>query len=153
MMTHTEDEFSAPEGAPPDGPSFHELKSIVFAGQTADVGLDGLFNTFRMGSRWSVLKPGDPLMLMVDDPRADSVVYKELDRLGTVLRVETGTLADMLLLHLGLNHADFCDNRRFHPFEQRVMMKTLLEVCYGEEFDGSEDCVVIYIHREPASIT
>lgn len=136
------DVFGAVEGGVVEN---HNLRSMIFAGQTADVGLDGLFNTFRMGSRWANLKYGDPIMCMVDS--TDGNHYVELPRLANVLAVHTGTLADMLLLHLGLNHAGL---QGLNPLEQLSTLKAILEKCYGEKFDGHEDCTVIYLIRDAA---
>lgn len=144
-----EDEFGAPEGAPPEvvveQEEAHAVRAMVFAGQTADVGLDGLFNTFRMGSRWANLEEGEPVLCMVDAVEGEH--YVPLPRPATVQRVASGSLSEMLQLHTGLNHAGL---QGLHSSDQRDMLKAILEKCYGETFDGQEDCTVIYLIRDAA---
>lgn len=84
--------------------------------------LDGLrvFNTFRVGSKWKDIQPGDLLDVHVND------VFK-----GTMLvaQAEVGPMFNMLQLHTGLN-----TSRDFSKMDMPTMAGSLwteLDDIYG----------------------
>jgi hypothetical protein len=70
-------------------------------------GLDGLFNTFRLGKGLASLTPGEEVELV------DSRSLKVLKR-ATVVSVHTGPLSQMAPLHARDAH-----NWKEHPFQER----------------------------------
>ncbi len=122
------------------------VRSMVFAGQSVDVGLDGLFSTFRMGTRWADLEVGEPIQLMVDDLSCDLGGYKPLEQLGQVMAVRIGTYSEMSKMHLGLNHLDYAE---LGVKIGIVSLKVLLETMYNREIKPDESCTVVYIFRNP----
>ena len=144
------DEFGAEEGgsiAPVTSSliNTNSARSMIFPGVSADVGLDGLFNTFRMGTRWANLKYGDPIILMIENPQGEAN-YVPLPRAANVLAVRTGTVYEMLQMHIGLNVAPLDGHDALH---QRVMLKEILDKSYGEFFANDALCTVVYLIRDP----
>jgi hypothetical protein len=70
-------------------------------------GLDGLFNTFRLGKALAALTPGEVVELV--DARSSKVLKR-----ATVVSVHTGPLSQMAPLHARDAH-----NWKDHPFQDR----------------------------------
>ena len=112
------------------------VRVMEFVGLKDELGLDGHFNTFRIGDKWADLKFLENLELSVVDEGAERT-----DQLhALVMGVYAGQLDDMLELHADMNHG-----RSRLIIERRH----LLETAYDTKLDGSEKCVVVYLHVCP----
>lgn len=118
------------------------VPQMEFVGNEEELGLTGLFNTFRMGDKWVDIGPG-PIDLLVVDPD-DLADQQVLDQPGMVLYVYSGGLDDMLELHSGLNHG--CQQAM--PADRKLELRRILETMYGRKLGGGELCVVLYMYRE-----
>lgn len=63
------------------------------------IGVDGNFNTFRMGRKWAALPVGEKVFLM-DEKR--KIVFGT----ATILYVKTGALSELCEAHAAENHTE-----------------------------------------------
>jgi len=107
-------------------------------------GLEGHFNTFRLGASWlQKCPPGTEVELI--DARSKKVLKR-----ATVLRVFVGSLAD-----LAGTHAAWAHNWKDHPKEQRadLLIASMKKRYPPKRVTETSICSVIYlkeIEDEPA---
>jgi hypothetical protein len=126
-----------------------EPRTMEFVGSERALGIEGLFNTFRMGKKWSDASILEELQLVVEEttpgrggqPRR---AKRAVDGHAVVLAVDQGGLADMLDKHCGLNHGV---RHVAHASDQRLALRRILENAYGRRLADGEHCVVVYIAR------
>lgn len=84
------------------------------------VGIDGEFNTFRMGRKLSKLPEGEDVLLM--DEKKKAVIG-----MAKVTYVDSGTLSEMRVLYASQNHTELATKSE-NPSES--LYKTILKI-YG----------------------
>lgn len=101
------------------------------------VGIEGSFNTFRLGLFYSKrLQAGDVVYLM--DNREKRVIGK-----AKVTGVDCGTLSDMLSAHARMNHAVL-----FHMDGHAEALRDILQRFYGPHIAvPSKKTTVIHLKR------
>lgn len=104
------------------------------------IGLEGDFNTFRLGSFYAKrLSPGDTVYLL--DEKEKLIIGR-----AEVTGVETGQLGEMLLIHAAKNHTELENDAGSAPERLFVTMKKI----YGPHIATPERKVtVIYCRRIP----
>lgn len=103
------------------------------------LGLDGEFNTFRLGRTWSKrLKAGDHVLLT---DRKNSVVFGRAE----VTAVHTGPLGEMCKAHAIHNHTQRESTPEQAP---ERLLKEVLQKLYGPHIaHETKASVVIYLRR------
>lgn len=125
-----------------------EKTRIAFVGEEHLLGLNGLFNTFRGGTKWNeagLLGQRVELVVVPPDPNRagtidDGVTVGEAE----VVRVEVGRFDDMAAAHAGMNHAF---GRAESQKVRRSALLAFMRECYGSDFNGQSIVTVLYLNR------
>ena len=147
-MTEDEDQDNSPVTPEAETePGDSGMPAIEFVGTEEDLGLTGLFNTFRIGTKWAAIEtvPGFAELVVTEDEECHV-----LDGFATVLSVHHGTLGEMLDLHVGLDHNTRGQNM---AADKRIHLREKLESVYGRKLGDGEKCVVLYMYRDDPSAT
>lgn len=106
-------------------------------------GLEGLFNTFRLGKALSTLTPGEEVELV--DSRSLKVLKK-----ATVVSVHTGALSKMAPLHARDAH-----NWKAHPFQERpaLLMSSLKKRYPPGRVEEHSTVTVIYMRTDECPLS
>lgn len=124
---------------------YSEPRVMQFVGDLAELGLSGLFNTFRIGDKWADVNVLEELTLQVIDGNNREVHI--LEEPAVVLSVHRGRLGEMLDLHTGINHG--CCGTSLT--DRRIELRQALEQAYGRRLVDDEHCVVVYMTRFDAN--
>jgi hypothetical protein len=102
------------------------------------IGTEGEFNTFRLGGFYAKrLQPDEEIFLLNEKE-------KTVFGLTRVVKVETGPLGEMCLIHAHSNHSQLADDPVMAP--ERLYKK--LERIYGPHIvSATKKCTVIYLTR------
>jgi hypothetical protein len=106
-------------------------------------GLDGLFNTFRLGKALAVLTPGEQVELI--DARTTKLI-----KTATVVSVHTGVLSQMAPLHARDAH-----NWKEHPFLERpaLLVASLKKRFPPGRVQEHSTVTVIYMRTDECQVT
>lgn len=102
------------------------------------IGIEGEFNTFRLGVKLSKeLSPGEEVFLL--DEKQKMVIGR-----AQVTRVESGALGELVVEHAAKNHTELAND----PTHAHVRLYDLLKKIYGPHIVSiGKKATVIYLKR------
>lgn len=115
-------------------------RKLEFLKQNA-VGLDGIFNTCRLGLKWhEAVNPGTPLDLVAVDEKGDKQKFGTATVIGKVF----GEYQNLAPLHAFYNHVNLSDNEDADPVEH---LEAVMDTAYGERFTPGQGVTFLYMIR------
>lgn len=135
----TDEKTTEVQGQVEDG-LIEARRQMEFVGSGGDLGLTGLFNTFRIGTKWADTVPLEELEL-IETIDGES---RSLDGNTVVLAMDQGDLVDMLDKHVGLNHGVM---HLPQAADKRRELRVILNKAYGQRLTDGAKCVVVYMAR------
>lgn len=102
------------------------------------IGIEGEFNTFRLGVKYSkLLSPGEEVYLLNEK---DKIIIGRAE----VQRVEAGPLGELVVEHAAKNHTELAND----PTHAHVRLYDLLKKIYGPHIVSiGKKATVIYLKR------
>lgn len=106
------------------------------------IGLDGIFNTCRLGIKWhEAVNPGTPLDLVVVDEQGNKQIFGTATVIGKIF----GEYQNLAPLHAAYSHVALHDG--LSGIEAAQQLEVGLGKAYGERFNPGEAVTFLYMIR------